>query len=245
MGLHSGTVDQDLLRRPSGLRKRVEQIDPDAFCRPADIAVVEGFPWPVFWRSVDPATARPQHIDDPADHPTIVNPRLASRVRRQMRLNPRKLLVRQPEMVPIHQRSLSEAVNHKPDIMPTTLWVRTLGVGASACAYIWIPRISILKVRAAADPREAIARATDVVVNKLGGSSLGSTATVETKSQSMEPQKLTRSVHTLKEHDYSELTVNYYEDKPRRHAMFGGYHGHPKYCHAYHHPKKPDPISLP
>src|SRR5271154_6354034 len=87
MGLHSGAVDQDLLGRPSGLRKRVEQADPDAFCRPADIAVVEGFPRPVFWRSVDPATAGPQHIDDPADHPTIVHPRLASRVRRQMRLD--------------------------------------------------------------------------------------------------------------------------------------------------------------
>src|SRR5271156_3734823 len=76
--------------------------------------------------SVDPATAGPQHIDDPADHPTIVHPRLASRVRRQMRLDLRKLIVRQPEMVPIHQRFLSEAVNHMPDIMPTTLWVRTL-----------------------------------------------------------------------------------------------------------------------
>src|SRR5271156_7063654 len=76
--------------------------------------------------SVDPATAGPQHIDDPADHPTIVHPRLASRVRRQMRLDLRKLIVRQPKKVPIHQRFLSEAVNHMPDIMPTTLWVRTL-----------------------------------------------------------------------------------------------------------------------
>src|SRR5271154_1141557 len=125
MGLDGGAVDQDLFGRPSGLRKRVEQVDPDAFCRPADIAVVEGFPRPVFWRSVDPATAGPQHIDDPADHPTIVHPRLASRVRRQMRLDLRKLLVRQPKMIPIHQRFLSEAVNHMPDIMPTTLWVRT------------------------------------------------------------------------------------------------------------------------
>ena len=43
MGLHGGAVEQDLLGRPSGLRKRVEQVDPDASCRPADIAVVEGF----------------------------------------------------------------------------------------------------------------------------------------------------------------------------------------------------------
>ena len=46
-----------------------------------------------------------------------------------MRLELRKLIVRQPKMVPIHQRFLSEAVNHKPDITPTTLWVRTLVKG--------------------------------------------------------------------------------------------------------------------
>src|SRR5271154_5869023 len=126
MGLDGGAVDQDLCGRPPGLRTRVEQVDPGAFCRPADIAVVEGFPRPVFWRSIDPASAGPQHIDDPANHPAIVHPRLASRVRRQMRLDLRKLIVRQPKMIPIHPRFLSEAVNHMPDIMPTTLWVRTL-----------------------------------------------------------------------------------------------------------------------
>src|ERR1700722_13098380 len=126
MGLHGGTVDQDLLSRPSGLRERMEQVAPDALCRPADIAVVESFSRPVVWWSVDPATTRLQHIDDPADHPTIVNPRLASRVRRQMRFDLRKRLRRKPEMVPIHLRFLSEAVNHKSNIMPTPLWVRTL-----------------------------------------------------------------------------------------------------------------------
>src|SRR5271155_3404013 len=45
-----------------------------------------------------------------------------------MRLDLRKLIVRQPKMIPIHQRFLSEAVNHMPDIMPTTLWVRTLSL---------------------------------------------------------------------------------------------------------------------
>ena len=78
-----------------------------------------GFSSAVFWRSVNPATAGAQHIADPAAHATIVHPRLASRVRRLKRLDLRKLIVRQPEMVPIYQRFLSEAVNHKPDIMPT------------------------------------------------------------------------------------------------------------------------------
>jgi hypothetical protein len=39
MGLHGRAVDQDLLRWPSGLRERVKQVDPDASCRPADVAV--------------------------------------------------------------------------------------------------------------------------------------------------------------------------------------------------------------
>ena len=101
-----------------------------------------------------------------------------------------------------------------------------------------IPRISILKVRAELDPRAAIARAGEVLVNNLGGKSLGTTSTVEAQSLSMEPRKLTSSLHTFREHDYSEYTeTNYYESRPRRHAMFGGYHNHPKYCHAYTHPK--------
>jgi hypothetical protein len=65
-------------------------------------------------------------VDDAADHAPIVNARLAARVGRQMRLDLRKLRVRQPELIPIHRRFLSEAVNHKRLLMPTLLWVRTL-----------------------------------------------------------------------------------------------------------------------
>jgi hypothetical protein len=129
MSLHGGAVDQDLLGRPSGPREGVKQISPDALCRPANIAIIEGLPRTIVGRSVDPATPRLQHIDDPADHPTIINPRLASRVRRQMRFDLRKLLGRKPKMISIHLRFLSEAVNHKSNVMPTTLWVQTLEPG--------------------------------------------------------------------------------------------------------------------
>jgi hypothetical protein len=43
-----------------------------------------------------------------------------------MRLNPRKLHLRKPEMIPIHPCFLPEAVNHNETTKPTTLWVRTL-----------------------------------------------------------------------------------------------------------------------
>ena len=65
-------------------------------------------------------------MDDAADHPPIIDPRLAARVGRQMRRNLRKLGVGQPETVGNHWRFLSEAVNHDRAPMPTFLWVRAL-----------------------------------------------------------------------------------------------------------------------
>ena len=62
-------------------------------------------------------------MNDAADHAPINDARLAARVGRQMRLDLRKLRVRQPELIPIHLRFLSEAVNHKRLLMPTLLWV--------------------------------------------------------------------------------------------------------------------------
>jgi hypothetical protein len=65
-------------------------------------------------------------MDDAADHPAVINTRLATRIRRQMRRDPRKLGFRQPELIPIHVRFLPEAVNHTIPAAPTILWVRAL-----------------------------------------------------------------------------------------------------------------------
>ena len=62
MGLDGGTVDQDLLGGPSGPHEGVKQISPDALCRPANIAIIEGLPRTIVGRSVDPATPRLQHM---------------------------------------------------------------------------------------------------------------------------------------------------------------------------------------
>lgn len=105
MRLHGGTVDEDLNWRATRAGERMEQIAPDAFGSPADIAVVERLARAVVDRGVDPASARLQNMDDAADHPAIVDARLASRVGRQMRRNLRELRVRQPELVSIHQGS--------------------------------------------------------------------------------------------------------------------------------------------
>jgi len=55
------------------------------------------------------------------------------RALRKMRRNLRKLLVRQPEMVPIYWPLRPEAVNHNPLLMPTILSVRTLTISAMSC----------------------------------------------------------------------------------------------------------------
>jgi hypothetical protein len=66
-------------------------------------------------------------MDNAANHTAIVNASLAARVRRQMRRDPRELLLRQPETIPIHIRFLPEAVNRTNPTVLIALWVRTLG----------------------------------------------------------------------------------------------------------------------
>jgi hypothetical protein len=65
-------------------------------------------------------------MDDAADDPAVVDPRLAARVRGKMRSDLRKLRIRKPELVKNHRRFLSEAVNHNRLMPPSTLWVYAL-----------------------------------------------------------------------------------------------------------------------
>ena len=65
-------------------------------------------------------------MNDAADHTSVVHTRLAARVLRQMRLYPRKLSFREPELMTSHTRFLAEAVNHTEPTMPISLWVRAL-----------------------------------------------------------------------------------------------------------------------
>ena len=105
MRLDGGGVDQHLGRRPAGRGQGVEDVDPDALGRPPDEAVVERLARSVDRRRIDPAPARLQHMHDAADHPPVIDPRLAARVRRKQRLKPRKLILGEPETIAIHRRS--------------------------------------------------------------------------------------------------------------------------------------------
>ncbi len=75
----------------------MENICPDAFGRPPHKPVVEGFVRPVeFWR-VRPAASGLKDMDNPADHPAVINPGLATGISWKKRLKPRKLVVIEPK----------------------------------------------------------------------------------------------------------------------------------------------------
>src|SRR3954462_12726514 len=115
MSLDCRTVDEELCRRTARSRKRVEEVHPQTLRGPSNIAIVEGLAGTINARRVDPASARLQHMHDAADPPPIVDPRLAPRAGRQMRCDPRELLIRQPEMIATHRRPSSgrgESRNH-------------------------------------------------------------------------------------------------------------------------------------
>ena len=96
--LHVGAVDQDLGGRPTSRRQGLEHLAPYAFGAPTDMTIVEGLGRAVALGRILPAAARLQHVHDPADHPSIIDPRHASRLVGQPRLQPRPLLIAQPEL---------------------------------------------------------------------------------------------------------------------------------------------------
>jgi hypothetical protein len=73
--------------------------------RPAPETVVERLARVIDRRRILPPAAGNQHMDDAAENPTIIDARLAACVGRKMRLKPFKLLVVQPKISLIHQRS--------------------------------------------------------------------------------------------------------------------------------------------
>ena len=73
-------------------------------------------------------------MDDAADHPPIVDARLAARIGRQMRLDLRELRVGQPELIPIHRALPFGSRESQALLTPTLLWVRTLVLQVGSAA---------------------------------------------------------------------------------------------------------------
>lgn len=83
----------------------MKDIDPHALGGPTDETIVERLARAVDIRRIGPATPGLQHVNNAADHPPVVDARLAPRVLRQQRLKPRELFLGQPEMIANHRQS--------------------------------------------------------------------------------------------------------------------------------------------
>ena len=99
MSLHRRGIDQHVRRRPARRGQGVEHLGQNAFGRPPHEATIERLARAVDGRGIDPASAGLQHMDDAADDAAIVDPRIAARIRRQVRHEPRKLFLAQPKPI--------------------------------------------------------------------------------------------------------------------------------------------------
>lgn len=116
MGLDVGTVDGNLVRRArQGRRQFGKQILPDAFLRPAVIAIVDRRRGAVCRRAVPPATTRLQHVNDTTDNAPVVFAPPPRRTVRQMWFDQHPLIVRKPKLI-LHVPKLpllsSKTLNH-------------------------------------------------------------------------------------------------------------------------------------
>ena len=75
VSFHVRAVNEHLDRRPSGGRQGLEDPLPGAPHRPAHEPTVERLARSVRRWSIDPPAAGPEHVDDSADHPAIINTR--------------------------------------------------------------------------------------------------------------------------------------------------------------------------
>ena len=94
MRFHVCTIEQDLRWGTARSSERRKGVFPNALRPPAHKPIVERFMRAIVRRGTFPSTLRLHHLDDAADHPSVINPRNATRIRRKKRLKALKLLVR-------------------------------------------------------------------------------------------------------------------------------------------------------
>jgi len=128
MGAHCCWIDENLRRRAACFAERTKQIAPYVLFGPPDKAIVQCFVRTVLTaRRIHPTAAGLQNMDDPGNHPAVINPRHTARIGRKMRPHLRKLRLRQPKILLAHQSLHSETLNHNSQNAQIILWVRSLG----------------------------------------------------------------------------------------------------------------------
>lgn len=111
MDLDAGGIDEQSIGGFLRARQRTEYLFPDTALRPAHEVVVECLLRAVHLaRTIGPAPAILQCMDDPAQHPPVIHPFLAPAIPRQKRLNPGPLPIRKPKEIR-HRHYLLEGDN--------------------------------------------------------------------------------------------------------------------------------------
>jgi len=93
-----GRIDHQLLGPSAFCRKLGEDPVEHSQPAPAHEAVVDRLVWAIVLGRIAPPKPVPDHEDDPADHPPVIDPGNPMRQRKK-RLNPAHLRVRQPEQI--------------------------------------------------------------------------------------------------------------------------------------------------
>ena len=112
VGFHMSAIHQHLDRRAARGGERLEHPPPDAAAGPAHEPVVQRLARAVGRRCIRPTAARPQHMDDPADHAAVVDAGNAADVSRQQGFKPRPLRIAQPNGSAISRSCLNR--NREP-----------------------------------------------------------------------------------------------------------------------------------
>jgi len=106
VNLDARTVDEEPGWNAVHSGKLGENTLPHTALGPAPETVVERLLRPVdMLRTITPAAAALQRVNNAGEHPPIIDPRHAARILRQKRLDPRPLLIRKPEEIR-HSQSL-------------------------------------------------------------------------------------------------------------------------------------------
>ena len=100
-------VDHLCVGGSSASSERAKQVVPNTALGPANETVVDRRRRAILRRTVAPAAAALQNMNDAADHTTVIHALLSAHIRRQMRLNSLPLLVAQQEQVLAHDTDLS------------------------------------------------------------------------------------------------------------------------------------------
>jgi len=97
MGLDVAAVDLGRLCNPALFRQGREDPGPDPAPAPSVPAIVDRCRGAVFRRAIRPAPTALEHVNDPRNHPPIINPSCPGLVLRQLRLDRSPGLIAQPE----------------------------------------------------------------------------------------------------------------------------------------------------